>query len=282
MDYLGIYRRLFDASKLAGIVAQGMQEGIINEGKKVKAIPGEDAYHKAMRQAKTKIDEVVQDMLLASLLPDYAKLICLDVEEESAYPQFFSHNDVTHTLVLDPIDGTLDYLNQKDTYSICSAIMHDHDVKVAIVYFPAREELFGWCEGYGTWHYENMAHACWDNGIALDIQPDAHMPLCIYKNSRLDADIVQSLRGAGFEVIDDQDHHMGCPDAIMECLYGRAAAYFSATRNIRDILIGAILSKMPCGHAYTFDGRDAQWEESGRQKEIVFSIYDEKDIFGRK
>ena len=139
MDYQEIYERLFIASKTAGIVADMMQATIINEGKQVETVDGEDERHKRMREAKTRADEIVQEILLQALLPEYQDVLSLDVEEETGSRTCFSKQDYAYTLVLDPIDGTLDYLHQKDTWSICSAIIHEHDVRLAIIYFPKRD-----------------------------------------------------------------------------------------------------------------------------------------------
>lgn len=83
MDYQEIYERLFIASKTAGIVADMMQATIINEGKQVETVDGEDERHKRMREAKTRADEIVQEILLQALLPEYQDVLSLDVEEET-------------------------------------------------------------------------------------------------------------------------------------------------------------------------------------------------------
>ena len=75
MDYQEIYERLFIASKTAGIVADMMQATIINEGKQVETVDGEDERHKRMREAKTRADEIVQEILLQALLPEYQDVL---------------------------------------------------------------------------------------------------------------------------------------------------------------------------------------------------------------
>lgn len=275
---LEIYRRLFQASRTAGIVANMLQEDIVNEGKKVDIIENEDDYHRRMREAKTKADEIVQEILLQSLLPEYKDMFTLDAEEDTISKQHFKNDDYTYTLVLDPIDGTLDYLFQKDTWSICSAVLHNHDVLLAIVYFPKRDCLYSYVEGKGCRIYHNLAMCTEDDGEELDYVSDK-VPALIYKNSRLSDTIVERLKEKGFTVIDDSYHHIGCPDAILECMKGNALAYFSDTRNIRDILLGAILGKMNHGNMYDFSGNSVQWEKCGRQKEIVFSIFSKDEIF---
>lgn len=275
---IDVYHRLFQASRLAGVVANMLQENIVNDGKKVDTIEGEDDYHRRMREAKTKADEIVQEILLQSLLPEYQDFFTLDVEEETISKPFFKKNDYEYTLVLDPIDGTLDYISQKDTWSICSAVLHEHDILLAIVYFPKRDCMYSYVKGKGCRIYRNLAMCTEDDGEELDYV-GKKIPTLIYKNNRLSDKIVYSLQKKGFTVIDDSYHHLGCPDAILECMKGNALAYFADTRNIRDILLGAILGKMRHGNMYDFSGNPVSWEKCGRQKEIVFSIFSKDEIF---
>lgn len=275
---LDIYKRLFQATRYAGVVASMMQKTIVNEGKKVEEREGEDAYHLQMREAKTRADEIVQEILLHSLLPDYKDVLTLDVEEETVSKTYFHKDDYTYTLVLDPIDGTLDYLHQKDTWSICSAILHEHDILLAIVYFPKRDVLYSYIQGEGCRIYHDLVNCSYKDGKALDTVAQ-DIPNIIYKNNRVNQKIVERLTQKGFQVVDDSEQHLGCPDAILKCLNGEALAYFSDTRNIRDILVGAILGKMKHGHTYDFVGNDVLWESHGRQPEIVFSIFEKDKIF---
>ena len=275
---LEIYKCLFQASRAAGIAAKMLQKTIVNEGKQVDIIENEDDYHRRMREAKTKADELVQEILLQSLLPKYQNLFTLDVEEDTLSKQYFKKEDYEYTLVLDPIDGTLDYIAQKDTWSICSAVLHHQDVLLAIVYFPKRDCMYSYVEGKGCRIYHNLEMCTEDDGKELDYVCD-DLPSLIYKNSRLSDDMVEHLQKKGFTVIDDSYEHMGCPDAILECMKGNALAYFSDTRNIRDILLGAILGKMKHGNMFDFHGNPVEWEKCGRQKEIVFSIFTKDKIF---
>lgn len=278
MNYQNIYERLFTATRTAGIVADMMQATIVNEGKQVDLVEGEDERHLRMREAKTRADEIVQEILLQSLLPEYQDVLSLDVEEETASRTCFTKQDYAYTLVLDPIDGTLDYLHQKDTWSICSAVLHEQDIHLAIVYFPKRDIMYTYVDGQGCRVYQKLRQCTMRDGEALSVQCDK-TPAVVYKNSRLSQDIVQQLRERGFQVRDDSEQELGCPDAILACMKGEALAYFSDTRNIRDILLGAVLSKLENGHAYDFSGNAARWNTHGRQKEIVFSIFEKNKIF---
>lgn len=278
MNYQKLYECLFCAVRTAGIVANMMQATIVNEGKQVEVVEDEDERHLRMREAKTRADEIVQEILLQSLLPEYQAVLSLDVEEDTVSRTCFLKQDYDYTLVLDPIDGTLDYLHQKDTWSICSAILHEQDVRLAIVYFPKRDIMYTYVEGVGCRVYHRLKQCTAADGEVLSVQCD-NTPSVVYKNSRLSQDIVQQLWERGFQVVDDSEQELGCPDAILACMRGEALAYFSDTRNIRDILLGAILSKLEYGHAYDYAGNAARWASHGRQKEIVFSIFEKNQIF---
>ena len=83
MNYQKLYECLFCAVRTAGIVANMMQATIVNEGKQVEVVEDEDERHLRMREAKTRADEIVQEILLQSLLPEYQAVLSLDVEEDT-------------------------------------------------------------------------------------------------------------------------------------------------------------------------------------------------------
>ena len=83
MNYQKLYECLFCAVRTAGIVANMMQATIVNEGKQVEVVEDEDERHLRMREAKTRADEIVQEILLQSVLPEY-----------QAVPVSYTHLDV--------------------------------------------------------------------------------------------------------------------------------------------------------------------------------------------
>lgn len=268
MEYREISERLFEASIAAGVVAKAMQKDIYNEGKEVAAIHGEDQEHYEMRQAKTKVDVMVQDMLLLAVRK-YAQKISLDVEEESCYPFLFAQEG-KHTLIIDPIDGTLQYIRQKDTYSICSALIYEQEIMLAIVYFPAKNILYFYEASQGAKVYENVDQCSFQDGKELVINKRS-MPDYGYKNDRVAAATLQLFQAFGLQIIDDKS--CDCPSALIQCLQGEAACYLSDTRNIRDILMGAILSKTKQGAAYDLQGNALRWPAKGRVPFAIFTMF---------
>ena len=85
----------------------------MNEKKPVDEIENETSCHKAMREAKTKADEIVQEMFLNALLP-YKDILTLDVEEDTCSTSLYNLKNYECTFILDPIDGTLRYIQQEE------------------------------------------------------------------------------------------------------------------------------------------------------------------------
>lgn len=152
-----LYERMFQAMQQAGIVAEMLQPLVCNEKKQVAFRQGESAYHKAMREAKTKADEIVQELLLQAAYEERERLF-LDAEEDTPLKNMFT-GEKTYSLIIDPIDGTLQYLRQKDSWSICAGIVSKGAMLCALVYFPARSLLYACQRETGALLYENARFA---------------------------------------------------------------------------------------------------------------------------
>lgn len=110
MDVHTIAPILFQTVKAAGVVARNLQANIQNEGKTIEREERESDAHFAMREAKTKVDELVQEMLLQSVYPYLGHMVTLDVEEDTPSLRLYPKQDHAYTLIIDPIDGTLPYI----------------------------------------------------------------------------------------------------------------------------------------------------------------------------
>lgn len=280
MELQEVAKTLYQTMIQAGNVAKEMQVGIQNEGKLIQRDEDESDAHYAMREAKTKVDEIVQELLLHSLHPLLGDIVSLDVEEETPAKAMYPNHDFAYTLILDPIDGTLPYIEQKDNYSICAALMKKQEVLMAMVYFPTRDLCYSYVAADGTFLYEQASSRSYEEKTRLT--PTEKKTGCckrIYKNSRVDRDLVEQIRKLGYEVIDDSQNALGCPDALLACIRREAFACFCASRNLRDILLGVILTKMEGGHVYDFKGAPIVWKSYGRQPECVFSCFDLTTFF---
>jgi fructose-1,6-bisphosphatase/inositol monophosphatase family enzyme len=275
IDMDKVFSGLFTATRQAGSVAKLLQSGIVNEGKTADSMCGDTDHIAAQRQAKSLADDVVQEILLNSLIeiPGCRENLSLDAEEDSPTVGLFRREKPNHNiLVIDPIDGTYEYCMQEDSYSICSTVIADGAAALAIIFFPARDTLYYYSPGSPARVLHNASTVEAKESKLLYYPLPAKAPKAIYKNSRVPKESVLALESLGFEVIDDAE--LGCPDAIIECIEGRALAYISHSRNIRDIVLGAIISKMKDGQALDWSGNDLIWNHGGRQPRAVFSRFD--------
>lgn len=94
----------------------------------------------------------------------------------------------------------------------------------------------------------------------------------MYVNGRVPKGKIEQMKRAGYEVKGDDEDGMSCPLAILECLHGQAVSYVAHTRQMRDILLGAIVSNVNDGYVLDWQGDPLVWPESGRVPEVVFGV----------
>jgi fructose-1,6-bisphosphatase/inositol monophosphatase family enzyme len=222
---------------------------------------------------------VVQEILLleASRIPwfDLDELV-LDAEEGTPATNWFGGVGTGSSLVVDPIDGTREYVAGSDKFSICVGFVNMGKILSALVYFPARDQLY-FLDERGRARVSGSAYASGLYGakeISAEIPAEPHR---VYKNSRVPAELVAELCRAGFEVCDDTDGGITCPDAILACISGKAVAYVCHSRQMRDILLGAILAGVPGGYGLDWSGETLTWPSTGRVARAVFGVGERRD-----
>lgn len=94
----------------------------------------------------TNLDLKVEALLLDTLMkyfPDHN----FDSEEYGKGPE----QDSPYTWILDPLDGTKNYIRHLPFFNISVALQHKGETIFAIVYAPKTEELFFATKGGGAW-----------------------------------------------------------------------------------------------------------------------------------
>ena len=276
MDIQTISKVLFFSMQQAGIMANMMQEGIVNEKKETIRRNQESDAHYAMREAKTKVDEMVQEMLLHSVYPYLSDCCSLDVEEDTPFLDAYLIKDDSYVLILDPIDGTLPYIQQRDSFSICAGITHNHDFILAMVYFPARDQLYLYNEIEGCKIYEHASCCLYEDGLPWTLPTTSTSSTTIYVNDRVEKDYIEKLEALGYTVYDDSRNQIGVPDVLLSIASKQTLALCAHTRNLRDLLLGVILSKVDGGYAYDFSGNVLVYENRGRQSDVIFTTKEYK------
>jgi myo-inositol-1(or 4)-monophosphatase len=91
----------------------------------------------------TIVDKTAERLIreeIASAFPDHAIL----GEEEGGAP------DADWVWIVDPLDGTLNFIQTLPFFAVSIALAHKGEVQVGVVYDPIREELFAAARGRGA------------------------------------------------------------------------------------------------------------------------------------
>ncbi len=273
-DLQEFIERMSLAMRQAGYVAKSFQGKVLNEEKSVEGLPGDIPILPAMRAAKTVVDEVVQEILLiAALSMLNLSSVIIDVEEKTPSTKQFTQVITDMTLVIDPVDGTLEYIQGFDKYSICMGLIDNGSIVSALVFFPGRDHFY-FLDRYRRAFLAKDAYTSGlTKAVPLAMTISEHKLPVIYKNSRVSATTVKCVCDRGYKVFDDTDNQIGCPDAILKCISGESIAYISHTRQTRDILLGAIISGIPGGYAFDWKGQTLKWpQQGGRVPRAIFGI----------
>lgn len=257
--------KMKEAIYKAGEMALEYQGKVKNLEKEVEKLPNDNDFIRQERLAKTVIDERVQEELLftASKLLN-APAVYLDAEEETAGKKCFSPEPTSTTLVIDPIDGTLRYLLGEDGFSVCVGLIENGVILTSLVYFPARKEFY---------FIKDDFVYCEANGKLRKLSaPKVKNDTLVYVNNRVGEQITDNLIKEGFKVINDVDGLVSWPDALMGCIKGEYNACIFHSPQIRDVLMGAIISKVFSGYACDWIGNKIIWPNGDMVPRIMFGF----------
>jgi fructose-1,6-bisphosphatase/inositol monophosphatase family enzyme len=255
------------AARQGGVVAKALQDSAVNVSKvSGDDLPGDTDLIRAQRAAKTAIDDIVQEIvLLAAMEYSDPGATALDAEEDTLSVKRFAAGAGEWTLVVDPIDGTLEYVGGKDSFSISVGLLRGERLWAAVVYFPRRDSLYSFDASEGvTVSLGSLPSRPWP-------EMEAKAPRTIYVNSRVPEDLRERLRAQGFNVFLDGELDGGCLTACLRLFEGRATAYLCSRRQARDILLGGIFGGCRGASAVDWDGKPLAWSR-GRIERAMFCV----------
>ncbi len=268
IDYFLLYSSLCLAVRQAGVIAKALQGKVGNDGKLATQVsPNESELLQARKAAKTVVDEIIQELILIAVLEHISpNTMILDAEEKTPLVAQFGANKGIVSLVIDPIDGTLEYLNGKDSYSVCVAIVENGKMKFALVFFPARDVAYALAPDGKSYIYHQFSTL----GVTQseEITLPKQTTNLVYIDTRLPENIANSLRRVGFEV--QSDEPILCPDAMISMIEKGTVACFSTNRQTRDILVGAIIGNVSGAFATDWNGQPIKWPLKGRVEQAIF------------
>jgi fructose-1,6-bisphosphatase/inositol monophosphatase family enzyme len=106
---------------------------------------------KATAQALSDVDLAAQEILLLALHERYP-FVGLDAEENTPLIKKFARNardGSPYTVIIDPIDGTLNYITQREQFAVIVGLIKDDKYVASLAYFPLRGELYRAVRGKG-------------------------------------------------------------------------------------------------------------------------------------
>jgi len=100
------------------------------------------------RDYVSEVDQMAERAIIETLLDAYPKHAIL-AEESGATPSAQGGSD-DYTWIIDPLDGTTNFLHGLQQYSVSIALKHKGQITQAVVYDPSRNELFTATRGSGA------------------------------------------------------------------------------------------------------------------------------------
>lgn len=209
------------AARQAGYIARHLQGEISLRSKKGERSPEGEAL--------TAADLAAQDvilLLLHSVFPDAA----VDAEEKTDTVRLFGRPAAGKPLiVVDPIDGTLNYGRGSREYAVMGAWLEEERYRAALVHFPEFQETYwAWQEG----------GCCKESAGATETVRVGALPRRVRAAPSVPETACHALREAGFEVVRSRCSAL---DATAPAT-GRAVASLSIGRPSRRRAIGGLLT----------------------------------------
>lgn len=142
-NYMDVLRTIV---LVGGKVLTSMQGKVTNQPKR-SDLPPEKVQSSST--AHSEVDDLVQELAL-EILRSHLPTIQTNVEEDTPRTSMFGQNKSKYTFHLDPLDGTLAYLQGSDSYCIGAGLSKGVDFFASAIYLPARDELYMAERGKGT------------------------------------------------------------------------------------------------------------------------------------
>ncbi len=206
-------------------------------------VKGSHIEEKSLNSLVSYVDRKAEERLvlgLSELLPEAGFL----TEEGTV-----STIDSEYQWVIDPLDGTTNFLHHLPLYSVSVALRRGHEALVGVIYAPAMDEMFYAWKGGG----------CWLNGSRVQVSPKSTLASSLlvtgfpyYDYGRMEAylavfqslmKMTRGLRRLGSAAID-----------LAWVAAGRFDAFYEYGLNPWDVAAGILLVEEAGGLVSDFSG----------------------------
>jgi myo-inositol-1(or 4)-monophosphatase len=206
----------------------------------------------------TEADFASQDMVRKTVLEAFPDHILIGEEDPAALSRAgrrTAEEKPSYRWIVDPLDGTTNYVHQVPHFSVSLALEHEGQILVGAVYDPAADECFTAVAGEGAWlngrqirasRVTDLAHALCAIGFPAVTRRDSPELLLFLQA----LDRIQAFRRTG--------------SASLNLCYvacGRYDVAWSFSTKIWDIAAGTLLIREAGGLVTSPDGGDLVLEE---------------------
>jgi myo-inositol-1(or 4)-monophosphatase len=167
-------------------------------------------------------------------------------------------NDKTHRWIVDPLDGTLNFLHSIPHFAISIALEREGTIIAGIVYNPANDELFTAERGKGAFVNDQRLRVAARKRLA-----DAVVACALPHVSRGDVELTRNEHNAVQEKIAGLRRFGAASLDLAWVAAGRVDAYWERGLQPWDMAAGIALVREAGGFVTDLDGREAMLATGG-------------------
>lgn len=203
----------------------------------------------------TEVDKGAEQMIRKLILthfPDHAILGEEGVEPgaEASMKALEAAKDEPYLWIIDPIDGTTNYVHGFPFYSVSIALAHNGEVIVGVVYDPSRDELFIAEKGKGAYVHGNPTMVSKETTLSESL---------LATGFPMDTSFNLPQNMAGLQALLPKARNVrGGGSAALHMAYvaaGRLSGYWELGLNAWDVAAGALLIQESGGKVSDTEGR---------------------------
>lgn len=232
-----------------------------------KSFSSENVERKRPHDYVSYVDKQSEQMIterLRQILPEAGF-----VTEEQTVEQ--SADDCEYCWIVDPLDGTTNFISDVPLYCVCIALKHFEHIIVGVVYEITRNELFWAYEGGGAWMNKTPIHV---SDTAMD---DALVALGYPYNAKEFTRFAQKLTDKLYGNVASIRSLGSAEGELCYVAAGRLDVYVESFLKPWDVAAGAVILREAGGRITDYDGEDRLWQ-CGRQVLATNGVVHERMI----
>ncbi len=218
--------------------------------------PGEKTPESA---ALTAVDLAVQEVILRLLIRFFSDS-AVDAEEDTpTVSHFMPPGNSRSLIVIDPVDGTLNYARGSDDYAVMASFIQNGFYLASLIYFPAGDEMYWAVKGKGAWYGKGEEISRLAIGESL--------PDLLLVSPRVGENYRQLLADVGLKI---EQSHCSAVDSLAPAM-ARARAAVSTKKLDRRRAIGFLITK-EAGGSIMVGGRPWSGEDPENLENVSPSL----------